>query len=170
MYTAFLFGQAKGRDLWQDPGLPAHFFTRTALAGIAALSLIVFFDGLSVHGGTFFWAILVALGLHGAFMIGHATRSRTSTSQATRNMVRGRFRAYFWGGLVIGVVVPGAIIIHTALPYIQIVSMTETFSAPLVLAFYHLGLKWAVAAVMVLTGLALYEHAYVQAGQSVPQS
>ena len=85
-------------------------------------------------------------------------------------MVRGRFRAYFWGGLVIGVVVPGAIIIQTALPYIQIVGMSETISAPLVLVFYHLGLKWAAAALMVLAGLALYEHAYVQAGQSVPQS
>ena len=38
VYTAFLFGQAKGRDLWQDPGLPAHFVVRTALAGIAAES------------------------------------------------------------------------------------------------------------------------------------
>ena len=135
VYTAFLFGQAKGRDLWQDPGLPAHFFIRTALAGIAALSPIVFFSHESVHGATFFWSLLVALVLHGVFMVGHAARSRTGTSQATRNMVRGRFRAYFWGGLVIGVVVPGAIIIQTALPYIQIVSMTETFSAPLVLVF-----------------------------------
>ena len=42
--------------------------------------------------------------------------------------------------------------------------------APLVLTFYPLGLKWAAAAVMALVGLALYEHAYVQAGQSVPQS
>ena len=170
VYTAFLFGQAKGRDLWQDPGLPAHFFIRTALAGIAALGPIVFFDGLSVHGGTFFSIILVALGLHGAFMIGHLTRSRTGTSEATRNMVHGRLRAYFWGSFAIGVVIPGAILLQSALPYIQVIEIAERMSAPLVLVFYHLNLKWVAAAIMSLIGLALYEHAYVQAGQSVPQS
>ncbi len=172
VYTAFLFGQAKGRDLWQDPGLPAHFFVRTALAGIAALSVIVVFNAVSEHGGTFFWSLLAALGLHGAFMLGHVTRSRAGTSEATRNMVLGRFRAYFWGGLVIGVAVPGAIIMLDALPYIRLTGIAEgmQMSAPLALTFYPLGLRWAAAAVMALVGLALYEHAYVQAGQSVPQS
>ena len=83
VYTAFLFGQAKGRDLWQDPGLPAHFVVRTALAGIAALNLIVCREwGVTVYGSDYsYWGLLVALGLHGAFMIGHAARSRTRTSE-----------------------------------------------------------------------------------------
>ena len=172
VYTAFLFGQAKGRDLWQDPGLPAHFLIRTALAGIAALSPIVVFSHESVHGATFFWSLLVALVLHGVFMVGHAARSRAGTSQATRNMVRGRFRAYFWTSLLIGVAVPFAIIMLDAMPYIRLAGIAEgmRLPAPLVLTFYPLGLKWAAAALMVLAGLALYEHAYVQAGQSVPQS
>ena len=114
VYTAFLFGQAKGRDLWQDPGLPAHFLIRTALAGIAALSPIVVFSHESVHGATFFWSLLVALVLHGVFMVGHAARSRAGTSQATRNMVLGKYRAYFWVGFVIGVAVPVAIIMFDA--------------------------------------------------------
>ena len=107
VYTAFLFGQAKGRDLWQDPGLPAHFVVRTALAGIASLSLIVFLSGVNVYGGTFYWGILIALVLHGAFMVGHAARSRAGTSQATRNMVLGRVSGILLGRLpVIGVAVP----------------------------------------------------------------
>ena len=110
VYTAFLFGQAKGRDLWQDPGLPAHFLIRTALAGIASLSLIVSFDRVSSDDGTFFWGLLITMGRHGAFMIGHAARSHTGACEATRNMVRGGFRAYFWGGLMIGVAAPGLII------------------------------------------------------------
>lgn len=172
VYTAFLFGQAKGRDLWQDPGLPAHFFIRTALAGITALSVIVVFNTVSAHGGTFFLSLVAALGLHSAFMIGHMTRCRASTSEATRNMVLGRFRTYFWGSLMIGVFAPLTIILLDGLPYIRLTGVAEgmQMSVPLVLTFYPLGLKWAAAAVMVLAGLALYEHAYVQSGQSVPQS
>ena len=87
-------------------------------------------------------------------------------------MVRGRFRAYFWTSLLIGVAVPFAIIMLDAMPYIRLAGIAEgmRLRAPLVLTFYPLGLKWAAAALMVLAGLALYEHAYVQAGQSVPQS
>ena len=172
VYTAFLFGLAKGRDLWQDPGLPAHFVVRTALAGIAALNLIAVVNGGYPHGRIFIWGLLVALGLHGAFMIGHAARSRTRTSRATRNMVLGKYRTYFWGAFVIGVAVPFAIIMLDAMPYIRLAGIAEgmRLPAPLVLTFYPLGLKWAAAAILALVGLALYEHTYVQAGQSVPQS
>ncbi len=172
VYTAFLFGQAKGRDLWQDPGLVAHFFIRTALAGIAALNLIAAVNGGYPHGRIFFWGLLVALGLHGAFMIGHSARSRTRTSRATRNMVLGKFRTYFWGAFVIGVVVPFAIMWLYPWPFMPLWVTSETFGdfVPLIYA-YKLDLKWyAAAAVSTLAGLALYEHAYVQAGQSVPQS
>ena len=172
VYTAFLFGQAKGRDLWQDPGLPAHFVVRTALAGIASLSLIVFLSGVNVYGGTFYWGILIALVLHGAFMIGHVARSRTGTSEATRNMVLGKYRAYFWVGFVIGVAVPVAIIMFDAWQYMSLTATIMNAELPntSVYIFSKLDAELAVAAVMALVGLALYEHAYVQAGQSVPQS
>ena len=172
VYTAFLFGQAKGRDLWQDPGLPAHFVVRTALAGIASLSLIVFLSGVNVYGGTFYWGILIALVLHGAFLFGHVARSRTGTSEATRNMVLGKYRAYFWVGFVIGVAVPVAIIMFDAWQYMSLTATIMNAELPntSVYIFSKLDAEWAVAAVMALVGLALYEHAYVQAGQSVPQS
>ena len=172
VYTAFLFGQAKGRDLWQDPGLPAHFVVRTALAGIASLSLIVFLSGVNVYGGTFYWGILIALVLHGAFLFGHVARSRTGTSEATRNMVLGKYRAYFWVGFVIGVAVPVAIIMFDAWQYMSLTATIMNAELPntSVYIFSKLDAELAVAAVMALVGLALYEHAYVQAGQSVPQS
>ena len=172
LYTAFLFGQAKGRDLWQDPGLPAHFVVRTALAGIASLSLIVFLSGVNVYGGTFYWGILIALVLHGAFLFGHVARSRTGTSEATRNMVLGKYRAYFWVGFVIGVAVPVAIIMFDAWQYMSLTATIMNAELPntSVYIFSKLDAELAVAAVMALVGLALYEHAYVQAGQSVPQS
>lgn len=174
VYTAFLFGQAKGRDLWQDPGLPAHFLVRTALAGIAALSLLLVLGEGRVHGGIFFWILFIALGLHGAFMIGHVARSRAGTSEETWNMVFGRFRSYFWVSFVVGVIAPSAIITFhpwpARLPLFWNKSESFVDVVPLIY-LYQFDLKWwAAAAVMALVGLALYEHAYVQAGQSVPQS
>ncbi len=37
VYTAYLFAQAKARDLWQNPLLPPHLFVQALLAGSAAL-------------------------------------------------------------------------------------------------------------------------------------
>jgi hypothetical protein len=33
VYTAFLFAQAKARDLWQNPLLPPHLVVQAVLAG-----------------------------------------------------------------------------------------------------------------------------------------
>ncbi len=172
VYTAFLFGQAKGRDLWQDPGLPTHFFVRTALAGIASLSLIASYGGFSVDPTIFYWGVLITLVLHGAFMIGHVARSRPGVSEATRNMVLGPYRVYFWGSFLIGVAVPVAILMQDAW---RDISMTTTrmftvFTKAPIFMFSSTDIDLVAASVMALAGLALYEHAYVQAGQSVPQS
>ena len=40
MYTAFLFGQCEGRDLWQTPLLPVHLVVQTLLCGAAVLALL----------------------------------------------------------------------------------------------------------------------------------
>ena len=37
IYTAYLFAQAKARDLWQNPLLPAHLLVQAGLAGAAVL-------------------------------------------------------------------------------------------------------------------------------------
>ena len=37
VYTAYLFAQAKARDLWQSPLLPPHLAVQAALAGAAAM-------------------------------------------------------------------------------------------------------------------------------------
>ena len=39
IYTAYLFAQAKARDLWQSPLLPAHLLVQAGAAGAAALLL-----------------------------------------------------------------------------------------------------------------------------------
>jgi formate-dependent nitrite reductase membrane component NrfD len=37
VYTAFLFGQCKGRDLWQTPLLPLHLMVQALLSGAVVL-------------------------------------------------------------------------------------------------------------------------------------
>ncbi|HEY5906387.1 MAG TPA: NrfD/PsrC family molybdoenzyme membrane anchor subunit, partial [Vicinamibacteria bacterium] len=58
VYTAFLFGQAKGRDLWQSPLLAPHLVVQALLAGAAFtapewLSWLLPLNGLLVAGEVF---------------------------------------------------------------------------------------------------------------------
>src|SRR5262249_4649454 len=39
-YTAFLFGQCEGRDLWQTPLLAPHLIVQALLCGAAVLALL----------------------------------------------------------------------------------------------------------------------------------
>src|SRR5260370_12410046 len=49
MYTAFLFGQCEGRDLWQTPLLPVHLIVQALMCGAAVLALLPSSAGGSVQ-------------------------------------------------------------------------------------------------------------------------
>ncbi len=139
VYTAYLFAQAKARDLWQNPLLPPHFLLQAGLAGAAALIPIaawlepdVLRPLLWVLGGA---SLLHLLMVGGEFTLTHAT---AHAHLAATEMTRGRYRTALWGSVV-------ATALGVLAPWI----------GPL-------------AAVAALGGLLAYEHAYVQAGQSVP--
>lgn len=87
-------------------------------------------------------------------------------------MVLGKYRTYFWGSLLIGVAVPVAIIMFDAWQYMSLTTTIMNSELPntVVHVFSRLDAELAASAAIALAGLALYEHAYVQAGQSVPQS
>src|SRR5262249_17918293 len=58
LYTAFLFGQAKGRDLWQSPLLAPHLVVQALLAGAALfrpdwLRVLLPLNGLLIAGEVF---------------------------------------------------------------------------------------------------------------------
>ena len=139
-YTAYLFAQAKARDLWQNPLLPAHLAVQAVLAGAAVL--LPFAIALSPSRAvTAVEAVLAtAAGVHLLLVWGEATLPHVTAHAhlATREMVRGRFRRFFWVG-VLGVAVA------LAAPWIGVVAVP-----------------------FALVGLLAHEHAYVQAGQSVP--
>lgn len=139
-YTAYLFAQAKARDLWQSPLLPAHLAVQAALAGAAVLLPLV--SAYSPDRGV--TAVEVVLAVAAAvhvLLIGTETTLPHVTAHAhlaMREMTRGRFAPFFWAGVI-------GVLVAVAAPWIGV-----------------------VATPFALVGLLAHEHAYVQAGQSVP--
>jgi formate-dependent nitrite reductase membrane component NrfD len=151
-YTAWLFGQCEGRDLWQTPLMLPVLLAQAITAGAAGLALPAALlgapDGVDailawcLAGGALAQAALVAieLGSHGT------THVALATAALTRGAYRGRFRL----GVVAGMVAPAALGIAAAVgasPWLTVAG-------------------GAVA----LVGLAAYEDGFVRAGQSVPLS
>jgi len=152
VYTAYLFAQAKARDLWQNPLLPPHFLVQAVLAGSAALTpLALRFEPGIVR--SLLWTLGGASLVHLLFAWGEATLTHATAHArlAVHEMTRGRYRAFFWPGIALGALAMAGcgLGVAGAIPSL----------APQV----------ALAAVpLALVGLAAYEHAYVQAGQAVP--
>ena len=150
-YTAFLFAQAEGRDLWQSPLLPVHMLVQSMLAGSAGMLLVGVFGVLpaSLQAAAQLGLVvtlvldLFVLGF-GEFGIPHASEL---AARAAHDITHGRYKRSFWGGaIVLGHLVPLALL----------------GAGGAVLA--------AIAAVAALTGLYLYEHAFVMAPQDQPNS
>jgi Fe-S-cluster-containing dehydrogenase component/formate-dependent nitrite reductase membrane component NrfD len=152
-YTAFLFGQCEGRDLWQTPLLLPILLAQAVVAGGATFSLLDLFMRIPEAR-----AIQIAfLGALGGLALLIATELWSKGSRhvelATLEMTRGRYAGQFWfGGILNGIVVPAALIVFAI--------ATDTTS------------PWpgACAGAAALFGMFAYEDAYVRAGQSVPLS
>lgn len=139
-YTAYLFAQAKARDLWQSPLLPAHLAVQAVLAGAASLLpvAVVLSPEPGVHALE--WTLAVAAATHLLLVATEVTLAHVTAHAhlATLEMTRGRFAAFFRLGLI-------AVAVAVAAPWLGV-----------------------AAAALALVGLLAHEHAYVQAGQSVP--
>lgn len=143
VYTAYLFAQARARDLWQSPLLPPHMAVQAVLAGAAALFIAVALMPIGVPArlpSALLWTVACGSAAHLLFVLGEVTLAHTTAHAhlAVKEMTRGRYRGYFRAGAVL-------LLAGVLAPWLLIGS-----------------------AVLALIGLALHEHAYVQAGQSVP--
>ncbi len=158
-YTAFLFGQCEGRDLWQTPLLPAHLIVQTLMCGSAVLALLPDFAGGSEAARAFAVpALIITLSLHVIMMLGEIAMPHTTDNSryAARLITHGPFSRAFWmGAVVLGGFIP--LLMLLAVPHAAIISGA---AAALV----------AVAAILVLAGLLIFEWCFVMAGQSVPNS
>ena len=156
IYTAFLFAQAKGRDLWQSPMLPLHLLVQAIIAGacITAISAPVVHDTAGVSGlcDVILVAALVThvfLILVGEIWTEHSSRAK---QRAISLMVSGPYSGHFWGGAIVaGVAVPLALLVAQ-------MSGVSLLPATLV---------EPMAALLALAGLLAYEHSFVMAGQSI---
>jgi Fe-S-cluster-containing dehydrogenase component/formate-dependent nitrite reductase membrane component NrfD len=146
-YSAFLFGQAEGRDFWQSPLLLPHLLVAAWLAGAAALTIAAAVMGADLRAQTALAvALLGALVLHAILLFAElgVTHANLDVARAARLITRGPWRVWFWGGVVaLGIV------------------------APLVLS---VTVSTVAAAVLALAGLWLWEDLWVRAGQSIPLS
>ena len=153
VYTAFLLTRSRGRDLWQNPLLVPAFISHAVVAGSATLLVVSGFVDLESAGVTGLQlSLLISLAVFLALSLGELLNLHPTphASIAARNMWRGRYRLYYWAGVFLGGIIPLALI-GLALA-----------NAP--------DWTYIAASASALAGLLAYEHAYIQAGQSVPQS
>ncbi|MBO9392199.1 MAG: polysulfide reductase NrfD [Caldilinea sp.] len=157
VYTAFLFGQAEGRDLWQSPLLPFHLVVQALMVGAGTLLVLDLFltmpEALTQFTRMVFGvALLVDLfvTLVGEFSMPHATEL---AARAAHEISRGRYRRYFWqGSVLLGHVAPLAFMVLTFL------------FAPIA------PLSAALAGLCAIAGLYFFEYAFVMAPQELPNS
>jgi formate-dependent nitrite reductase membrane component NrfD len=146
IYTAFLLSQSKGRDLWQNALLPVHMFVQAILAGSATFILLSALIPLQEEALSTVQSILLGSALvYLALVISEGVMPHVTADAAlaAKQMIKGRYRGFYWSGLIAGGILP-VLFIGVDIDYLA------SFAA--------------------LAGLMLYEHSYMQAGQSVPLS
>ncbi len=151
VYTAFLFAQAEGRDLWQSPLLPVHLLIQAALAGSAFVLLTApWWDWAARFVELSRWTFGLSLGIDllvtllGEFGMPHASEV---AARAAHRITHGPYRHYFWtGSLLLGHVIP-----------LLLLGVGGTVPE-------------ALAGLLALVGLYLYEYAFVMAPQEIPNS
>jgi Fe-S-cluster-containing dehydrogenase component len=139
VYTAYLFAQARGRDLWQSPVLGPHLAVEALLGGAGGLlpaaaalypSALHPFEVL-VAGSAVAHLLLRAAETTSLHPTAHARL-------AALEMTHGRYATFFWAGAL-------GIAVGVLTPFVG---------------------WWA--GVVALAGLLPHEHSYVQAAQAVP--
>jgi len=155
IYTAYLFAQAKARDMWQNPLLPPHLFVQAILLGSALLlPLSMYFGAISIRAVPIHqpltWVLAISSLLHLLMIWGEVslTHPTAHARLAIWEMVYGRYKGDFWMGT-------GLSLLGGLIPWLAVLNLISP----------TMGVAGAPFA---LIGLMLYENAYVQAGQSVP--
>ncbi len=155
-YSAFLFGQAEGRDFWQSPLLLPILLAQAVLAGAAALGLLAVVLNPGRVISTFLaLVLLIAIALHVALVLWEVlgSHSNSHVAMAVRYMRRGGLRETFWGPFfALGSMLPIAMLS---------IALLVPAALPVLLA---------LASIAALAGLFAYEHCFVVAGQIVPLS
>ncbi len=148
VYTAFLFAQCEGRDLWQGRLLFAQLAIHAPLAGLAALLVQAPLTG--GHPMTASWGGIAAAGLGALGLLSLADvmdkHPTANAAAAAHALARGPQARLFWTAIVGGTMIPAGLFLM----------------GPLV--------AYSFAGLLTLAGLWLHAHAFVLAGQEPPIS
>jgi Fe-S-cluster-containing dehydrogenase component/formate-dependent nitrite reductase membrane component NrfD len=155
-YTAFLFGQAEGRDFWQSPLLLPILLVQAVLAGAAALGIFSWILGVgSTLTSLLAVVLLSAVVVHVLliFVEVFGAHSNSHVSAAAHVITGGSLRSIFRGlFLAVGSLLP-------------LVLLTLALLIPAAQA-----VLLSLAGIAALVGLFAYEHCFVVAGQAVALS
>jgi len=145
VYTAYLFAQAKARDMWQNPLLPPHLVLQAALLGSAILLPLSRNESMLL-----LWILAISSAVHLLMVWGEVslTHPTAHARLAIWEMVRGRYRNDFWFGIALSL----------AGGLLPLLAVLGVLTVPIGIGGVPLA----------LIGLMLFENAYVQAAQSVP--
>jgi Fe-S-cluster-containing dehydrogenase component/formate-dependent nitrite reductase membrane component NrfD len=152
-YTAFLFGQAEGRDLWQSPLLFWHLIVQAVMVGAGAMAVAAALAGTGADGAALVTRTLVIATVVHVLMLLLEFGGRHSGRQAAvaaHMITHGRYARLFWtGGVALAVV-----------------------AAALAIPGWggEAALLVAAAGLAVQAALLAYESVFVRAGQDVPLS
>lgn len=149
IYTAFLFGQAKGRDFWQSRWLPLHMLTHSLTAGAAAFA--VFAPAVTEPSWHWLirWTLVLAVALH---LVGDAfelfgAHSSGDSKRTAQDISTGKYKNLFWiGAVLVGSIVPALV-----------AAMLPTAMLP-------------VAGILALVGVFIGQHIWVRAPQQITLS
>jgi len=151
IYTAFLFGSAKGRDFWQSPLMALHMFVTSVVVGASGLLLILGLTGMNPEAISILkWGLIggVSVNLLSIFLEVFTKHPSKNAEHTAHSILDGEFKQQFWfGSLVIGHLLPLFIL----------------------LSFSNFAML-AVAAVLIMVGAWITEKIWVKAPQLISLS
>jgi len=154
-YTAFLFGQAEGRDFWQSPLLLPILLVQAIIAGSSALGLLSWVLNAGSAISTLLTIVLLcAITLHVFQVMVEVFGSHSNSHVATsaHYITGGALKGTCWGlFFAIGSILPIAMLC---------IALFVPAAQPALLGF---------AGILALVGLFAYEHCFVTAGQVLLQ-
>ena len=148
IYTAFLFRQAKGRDLWQSPLSAFHMLVHSLMGGSSLFILLSFFLNFQttfLYFSQLTFVVSIILNLIIIFSEFKILNHSSDSKKALRLISNGRYSQVFW--LV-------AIILGNLMP--------------IGLIFSGLPLFTAISSALCFIGIFATQHLWVEAPQRIP--
>jgi formate-dependent nitrite reductase membrane component NrfD/ferredoxin len=154
-YSAFLFAQAKGRDLWQSPLFLWHLILHALVAGCAVLVIAAI--GFASAAGLLrpvAQLLVISLTIMLSMIVAELALPHISEDVrlATSALTKGRFSTRFWLLVItLGLLVPVALTVLVLASVLPVGALL-------------------LAALLALAGVWWFEDLWVKAGQCVPLS